>query len=83
MVMQQRKGIKWNLSPIVILSWFALMAQFYLIIENRIPPIPEVSANISSAAMYAWLIPASCSIGFWLPPTSMVYLSTKKSPCLG
>jgi len=32
MVKQQQQGIKWNLSPIAILSWFALMAQFYLII---------------------------------------------------
>src|SRR5665647_3043722 len=41
MVKQQQQGIKWNLSPIVILSWFALVAQFYLIIKNRIAPIPE------------------------------------------
>jgi len=41
MVMQQQKGIKWYFFPIVILGWVALMAQFYLIIENRIAPIPE------------------------------------------
>ncbi len=38
---QQAKGKKLLLSLIIILGWFALIAQFYLIIENRVTSIPE------------------------------------------
>ena len=39
--MQYRKGMKLLLNILCILGWFALTAQLYLIIENRITSVPE------------------------------------------
>jgi hypothetical protein len=39
--MQYRKGTKLLLTILCILGWFALTAQFCLIIKNRVTSIPE------------------------------------------
>jgi hypothetical protein len=39
--MQQKKGMRLLLTIMIALGWFAIMAQFYLIINNRVASIPE------------------------------------------
>lgn len=39
--MDHKKGMKTWLTLLVIMSWFALSLQFYLIIKNRVASIPE------------------------------------------
>jgi len=46
--MQQEKGMRPLLTIMIALGWFAIMAQFYLIIENRITSIPETAIRFFS-----------------------------------